>query len=101
MSNTTFRRHFPHIAREITESRSTPGGSSSGEERQSRLDTVVARNAKLKITNRTLKGHLKLAAAQIQRLASESAQLRQALEASAKVTRIGTARQPRPWKVNV
>jgi hypothetical protein len=40
--------------------------------------------------------HLKLAAAQIQRLASENAQLRQALEASAKVTHIGTARQPRP-----
>ncbi|MFF1463391.1 hypothetical protein [Streptomyces sp. NPDC058330] len=95
LSNTTFRRHFPHIAREVTESRSSSGGS-SGEERQSRLDMVVARNAKLKITNRTLKGHLKLAAAQIQRLASENAQLRQALEASAKVSHIGPARQPRP-----
>lgn len=95
LSNTTFRRHFPHIAREITESRTSSAGS-SGEERQSRLDTIVARNAKLKITNRTLKGHLQLAAAQIQRLASENEQLRRALEASAKVTRIGPARQLRP-----
>ncbi|QIY59448.1 hypothetical protein HEP86_39685 [Streptomyces sp. RPA4-5] len=95
MSNTTFRRHFPHIAREITESRSSSGGS-SGEERRTRLDTVVGRNAKLKIANRTLRGHLKLAAAQIQRLASENAQLRRALEASAKVTRIDPARQRRP-----
>jgi hypothetical protein len=55
----------------------------------SRYEVLAARNAKFRRANRALAGNLKLAAAQIQRLGAENARLREALEASSNITRIG------------
>jgi hypothetical protein len=87
LSNTTFRRHFPDLTKEVSAARA-PEPRASTEARPSPYDTLVARNAKLRRANRSLTGNLKLAAAQIQRMALDNARLRQALEASTNVTRI-------------
>lgn len=89
MSNTTFRRHFPEQAREISETRSSTGSSTVAETRPGPHEVLVARNARLRRANHTLTSNLRLAAAQIQRLGMENARLREALEASSNVTRIG------------
>ena len=92
LSNTTFRRHFPQQAKEITKARSRPSGPEdpgAGGTQPSRYEVLAARNAKLRRANRALAGNLKLAAAQIQRLGAENARLREALEASSNITRIG------------
>lgn len=85
LSNTTFRRRFPDVAREIAEHRRPPAHSplSTG---PSPYDTLVARNAKLRRANHELRAQLKLAAAQIQYLAMHNAALQAGLEANAKVT---------------
>jgi len=90
MSNTTFRRNYPHIAREIGLHRSEPSKPAPGV--RSEHDRLSARNAKLRRRNRELKDHLKLAAAQIQFLALRAAQAEEALEAQAKVTHISNHR---------
>ncbi|MFF1744971.1 hypothetical protein [Streptomyces mirabilis] len=87
MSNTTFRRHFPDIAQEITAIRSTPTTPEvSGE--PTRRDRLVARNAKLKRRNRELTETLELAACHIQRITLENQKLREQLEAATGVTRL-------------
>ncbi|MFG2472326.1 hypothetical protein ACGFXB_43805 [Streptomyces canus] len=91
LSNTTFRRHFPHLAKDISALRSSPSTSPAGHNaRPSPYDILIARNAKLRRTNRTLTDNLHYAAAQLQRLALDNARLRQALEASHNITRIDT-----------
>jgi hypothetical protein len=55
----------------------------------SRYEVLAARNAKLRRASRAPTGNLKLAAAQIQRLGAGNARLREALEASSTITRIG------------
>jgi hypothetical protein len=95
MSNTTFRRHFPQQAKEISEARSSRKPSAGAETRPSPYEILVGRNARLRRANRTLTGNLRLAAAQIQRLGIENARLREALEASSNVTRIDRAGNPR------
>ena len=90
LSNTTFRRHFPHLAAELSRQRSTPRPATTTE--PSRYEQLVARNAKLRRTNRALNDQLQLAAAQLQRLAIDNANLQQALEANSNVTRIDWAR---------
>ena len=89
MSNTTFRRHFPQQTKEISEARSRREQPAGAETRPSPYEVLIARNARLRRANQTLTGNLRLAAAQIQRLGIENAQLREALEASSNVTRIG------------
>jgi AraC-like DNA-binding protein len=89
MSNTTFRRHFPEQAKEISGARSSTGSRTVAETRPSPHEILVARNARLRRANHTLTSNLRLAAAQIQRLGMENARLREALEASSNVTRIG------------
>ncbi|MFF3128060.1 hypothetical protein ACFVRD_38540 [Streptomyces sp. NPDC057908] len=87
MSNTTFRRHFPDIAKEIAALRSappTPGAQSE----PTRYDRLVARNAKLKRHNRELTETLTLAACHIQRITLENQKLREELEAATGVTRL-------------
>ncbi|MFI7503365.1 hypothetical protein ACIBVL_33830 [Streptomyces sp. NPDC049687] len=88
LSNTTFRRHFPQLAKEITALRSHPSSPAGHEARPSPYDVLIARNAKLRRTNRALTENLHYAAAHIQRLALDNARLRQALEASHNITRI-------------
>jgi AcrR family transcriptional regulator len=95
MNNTTFRRHFPDHARQISTLRSPDPTSRAGaDEPPSPYDRLTARNAKLRRANRSLTGNLQLAAAQIQRLALENARLREALEASSSITRIDRVGHP-------
>lgn len=89
MSNTTFRRHFPRHAQEISQARSRPEHPGKSDTQPSPYDVLSARNARLRRANRTLTGNLKLAAAQIQRLGIENALLREALEASSNISHIG------------
>ncbi|MEU2269814.1 hypothetical protein ABZ568_26130 [Streptomyces olindensis] len=88
LSNTTFRRHFPDVARDIAEAArtSTPTAVTP----PSHYDLLVARNAKLKRRKRELTAHLTLAAARIQQVTLDNQRLKQQLEAATSVTRIGT-----------
>ena len=87
LTNTTFRRRYPEIAREISEHRATPTTPRSG---PTTHDKLVARNAKLRRRNRDLTAQLALAAAQIQYLALRSERLQEALESAARVTNINS-----------
>jgi predicted nucleic acid-binding protein len=87
MSNTTFRRHFPELALEVSAMRSAPAMEATPD-RPSRYDELVARNAKLKRRNRELNDHLTVAAAHIQRITLENQRLRQGLESATGVTRL-------------
>lgn len=87
LSNSTFRRHFPDVARDIAEaSRSGPPAASTP---TSRYDLLIARNAKLKRRNWELHAQLTLAAARIQQITLDNHGLRQQLEAVSGVSRIG------------
>ncbi|MGW5442706.1 hypothetical protein [Streptomyces asiaticus] len=89
LTNTTFRRRYPEIAREIADHRAAPTTLRSG---PTERDKLVARNAKLRRRNRDLAAQLTLAAAQVQFLALQAARLEAALEASAKITHINEKR---------
>lgn len=88
LSNTTFRRHFPELAKDISALRSSPSSPTGDQRQPSPYDVLTARNAKLRRTNRSLNENLRYAAAQLQRLALDNTRLRQALEASHRITRI-------------
>lgn len=90
LSNTTFRRHFPDIAREVSNARRTP--PTDTEDQGSPADEharLTARNAKLRRDNRQLREHLNLAVANIQRLTLTVHRLQSDLEAVSNITRIG------------
>jgi hypothetical protein len=87
LTNTTFRRRYPEIAREIADHRAAPAAPRSGPTEHDRL---VARNAKLRRRNRELTAQLALAAAQIQYLALRSERLQEALEEASNVTSINS-----------
>jgi AcrR family transcriptional regulator len=93
LSNTTFRRHFPDIARELGEHRRTPPPAVDGSAEAAHQESMHESNAKLRRDNRTLLEHLELAVANIMRLTLENQQLRRELEVAAKVTRIDTRTQ--------
>jgi hypothetical protein len=86
LTNTTFRRHYPEIAREIAGHRTAPDAPVGSQ--PNTYDKLVARNAKIRRRNHELTAQLKLAAAQIQYLALRNARLEEALEAQIGVTRI-------------
>jgi hypothetical protein len=88
LSNATFRRRFPDLAKEISTARTDPEPRADAVKRPSPYEVLAARNAKLRRANRSLTENLQFAAAQIQRLAMDNARLREALEASSNVTRI-------------
>ncbi|MCT6779853.1 hypothetical protein LXH09_24730 [Streptomyces sp. CS7] len=89
LTNTTFRRRFPEVAREISEHRTAPSTPRGG---LTEYDKLIARNAKLRRRNRDLTAQLALAAAQVQHLALRVAQMREALESQAKVSRLADQR---------
>lgn len=98
LSNTTFRRNFPDIARELGEHRRQPPtaaeGSIADTVEAARELTLLERNAKLLRDNTILAEHLELAVANIMRLTLENCQLRRELEAATKVTTLdSTSRQ--------
>ncbi|MFJ4910665.1 hypothetical protein ACIQCR_34870 [Streptomyces sp. NPDC093249] len=94
LSNTTFRRHFPDLAKEVSTARTTPQPHPDPEKRPSPYEVLAARNAKLRRANRSLTENLQFAAAQIQHLAVDNARLREALEASSNVSRIDRNSRP-------
>ncbi|MBK6042240.1 hypothetical protein [Streptomyces sp. MBT55] len=91
LTNTTFRRRYPEIAREIADHRAAPTTLRSGPTEHDRL---IARNAKLRRRNRELTTQLALAAAHIQHLALRNERLLEALKSAANVTSINS-RPPR------
>lgn len=93
LSNSTFRRHFPDIAQEISDARRAPLPDPTDAGGLSAFDKLVARNAKLRRDNRQLREHLQLAIANIARLTLQNHHHQQALEAHTKITRIGQRTQ--------
>lgn len=93
MSNTTFRRHFPDIAKEIGDARRRPEAGTESETGHSSHEKLVARNAKLRRNNRQLREHLQLAVANIQRLTLQVHRQQKALEAASQVTHISTKKR--------
>jgi AcrR family transcriptional regulator len=91
LSNTTFRRHFPDLADEISAARRAPDDTTPDESGISEHARLVARNAKLRRGNHQLREHLDLAVANIQRLTLTVHKLQTELEGASKVTRIGVA----------
>lgn len=87
LTNTTFRRRYPEIAREIADHRAAPSTLRS---RPTEHDRLVARNAKLRRRNRELTIQLALAAAQVQHLALRNERLQEALKSAANVTSINS-----------
>lgn len=92
LSNTTFRRNFPEAVQKIAAARS-PRDQSATADRPSPNDRFIARNAKLRRSNRELGASLKLATAQIHKLTLLNHQLTRALEAASTVTRLNDARR--------
>jgi predicted ArsR family transcriptional regulator len=90
LSNTTFRRHFPDIAAEISNARRAPTEQTTDSSQPNPHDRLVARNAKLRRDNRQLREHLALAVANIQRLSIETHQLRRHVEAASGVTTLNS-----------
>src|SRR5262249_44246064 len=76
LSNTSCRRPFPELAKEIATARSDPKPQGQ-DDKPSPYEILVARSAKLRRANRTLTENLQFAAAQIQRLAVDNARLRE------------------------
>ncbi|MFJ9776142.1 hypothetical protein ACIRVF_33730 [Kitasatospora sp. NPDC101157] len=93
LSITTFRRHFPELAKEISTLRTSPPVPTRTDARSNPYDVLVARNAKLRRANRSLTENLRFAAAQIQRLALDNTRLGSALEEATKVARLPERRR--------
>ncbi|MGX6605784.1 hypothetical protein ACWKSP_27170 [Micromonosporaceae bacterium Da 78-11] len=91
LSNTTLRRHFPDIAREIGTRRhqqANPDGEPS-----TTSPMAAEAMARLRRENSDLKTQLEIAIASIHRLALDNHELRAALEAATKVTHIPNAKR--------
>jgi DNA-binding transcriptional regulator YhcF (GntR family) len=90
LSNTTFRRHYPEIVKELAQIRRTPAIEHTDSPAATKHARVIARNAKLRRDNRQLRQHLDLAAANIARLTIDNHQLRQQLEQAHRITNIAS-----------
>jgi hypothetical protein len=96
LTNTTFRRHYPEIVKELNEIRRTPAIEHTESTAATEHTRIVARNTKLRRDNRQLRQHLNLAAANIARLAIDNHQLRQQLEQLTAVTVLKDRRRLTP-----
>jgi hypothetical protein len=96
LSNTTFRRNFPEIARQLGEARRNGTAATAGAGDDQRRLSLQECNATLRRHNTELTEHLELATANIMRLTLENKRLREDLQAATKVTRIDqpSRRQP-------
>jgi transposase-like protein len=88
LSNTTFRRHYPEIVKELGAIRRAPTIECTDSPAATEHARVIARNAKLRRDNHQLRQHLDLAAANIARLTIDNHQLRQQLEQAHRITHI-------------
>jgi hypothetical protein len=89
LTNSTFWRHFPHLATDLRAVARTSAGQPTSRT-MDRYTELEHRNAELTRDNRQLTEHLDLALINIQRLTLDNHRLRQALEDATKVTRINT-----------
>ncbi|MFE3956053.1 hypothetical protein ACFXPS_17900 [Nocardia sp. NPDC059091] len=89
LSNTTFRRHFPELVREIGETRRAPQVHSDKPSpfavEHARLAT---RNARLRRENRQLRYQLSVAVTSIRQLTLINHSMKLELEAASNITRI-------------
>jgi transposase-like protein len=90
LTNSTFWRHFPDLANELRTTTRTPTPDTPASPAAKRYAELEQRTAELTRDNRQLSQHLDLAIANIQRLTLDNHGLRQALEATNKITRIHT-----------
>jgi hypothetical protein len=96
LTNPTFWRHYPDIAREVAGlARSPAPAAQSAATAGGGLTDLKDRNAELRRANRRLTEHLELAVANIQRLTLDNHQLRRELEAAAKVVSVASRIQQR------
>lgn len=103
LTNTTFWRHYPQIAREVADARNAPALSTdpgdTGREPQpagTHSPSVKDKLATLRRENQALHEHLELAAATIARLTLDNNELREALESAQAVTSIHARAHRRP-----
>ncbi|MFJ5104866.1 hypothetical protein [Streptomyces sp. NPDC088554] len=94
LANATFWRHFPDIAEEVREAARSHRPAGPGARGADHYGELLKKNAALRRANTELAEHLALAVANIQRLTLENHQLRQELEATAKVTVLPARRAP-------
>lgn len=88
LTNTTFRRHFPEIVRELGQIRRTPATTLTESSAGTEHSKLVARNAKLRRAARELRQDLELAVANIARLTLDNHRLRTELEQARQITNI-------------
>ncbi len=93
LSNSTFRRHFPDIARELAQVRRTPTPEVSTSADGQRYTKLQDQNADLRRRNAELSNQVELAIATIQRLTLRNHQLTLELEAGSNVTPITRLRK--------
>ncbi|MFJ5668477.1 hypothetical protein ACIQAR_22570 [Micromonospora chalcea] len=91
LSNTTFWRYYPDIARDVADARRAARASAPHHSEPRQRDQLQAQTAELRRAIQQLTEQLNLAIANIQRLSIENHHLRRQLEAASKVVRI-----PRP-----
>jgi AcrR family transcriptional regulator len=94
LSNPTFWRHFPDIAREVADHARNASAHDTSPETRSPIQQLQQRVAHLTAANQTLTEHLELAVANIQRLTLDNHRLRLELEAAANITHLPARPQP-------
>jgi DNA-binding transcriptional regulator YhcF (GntR family) len=90
LSNTTFRRHYPEIVRELGQIRRTPATALTESSAATEHSNLVARNAELRHAVQELRQDLELAVSNIARLTLDNHHLRTELEQARRITNIKT-----------
>jgi DNA-binding transcriptional regulator YhcF (GntR family) len=90
LSNTTFRRHYPEIVRELGQIRRTPATAQTEPSAATEHSNLIARNAELRRAVQELRQDLELAIANIARLTLDNHHLRTELEQARRITNIKT-----------
>lgn len=88
LTNTTFRRHYPEIVRELGQIRRSPAPAPTESSAGTEQSKLVARNAELRRAVQELRQDLEIAVANIARLTLDNHQLRTELEQARRITNI-------------
>lgn len=88
LTNTTFRRHYPEIVRELSQIRRTPAAALTESSAATEHATLVDRNAQLRRSVHELRQDLELAIANIARLTLDNHHMRTELEQARQITNI-------------
>jgi predicted ArsR family transcriptional regulator len=95
MSNATFWRHFPDVARDLVAAARSTESPPAGSDAPNRYDRLADDHSRLKQANAELTRDLARAAAAIQRLALDNHELRQQLAATTGVISLADERRIR------